>query len=150
FGNLAMNLRDLAKFGYLYLNNGTWGPYQLLSAEWVAECTTPHFLFSNGFGYGYQWWVDPEISGYSMRGAGGMNVFILPEQDLVLVIAGAVRTSYSDFYAVFEQYLFPAIIGDPVNLQPSVIEQTLPFVVVLLLVVVPLIIGNMFRQRRRS
>jgi len=150
FGNLAMNLRDLAKFGYLYLNNGTWGPYQLLSAEWVAECTTPHFLFSNGFGYGYQWWVDPEISGYSMRGAGGMNVFILPEQDLVLVIAGAVRTSYSDFYAVFEQYLFPAIIGDPVSLQPSVIEQTLPFVVVLLLVVVPLIIGNMYRQRRRS
>ena len=150
FGHLTMSLRDLAKFGFLYLNNGSWGPFQLVPAEWVAECTKPHFLFSNSFGYGYQWWVDPEISGYSMRGAGGMYVFILPEQDLVLVIAGAVRSSYLDFYSVFEQYLFPAIIGDPVNLQPSVLDQTLPFVVVLLLVVVPLIIGNMYRQRRRS
>jgi CubicO group peptidase (beta-lactamase class C family) len=150
FGNLALSLRDLAKFGFLYLNNGTWGPYQLVSAEWVAECTKPHFLFSNGFGYGYQWWVDPEISGYSMRGAGGMRVFIIPEQDLVLVIAGAVKSSYSDFYSVFEEYLFPAIIGDPVNVQPSVEEQTLPFVVVLLLVVIPLIVGNMYRQRRGS
>jgi len=130
FGNLALSLRDLAKFGYLYLNNGTWGPYQLVSAEWVAESTKPHFLFSNGFGYGYQWWVDPEISGYSMRGAGGMRVFILPEQDLVLVIAGAIRSSYSDFYSVFEEFLFPAIVGNPVNYTPSVGEQILPFVFV--------------------
>lgn len=149
FGNLALTLRDLAKFAYLYLNNGSWGSFQLLPADWVNECTKAHFLFSNGYGYGYQWWVDPIISGYSMRGAGGLRVFILPEHDLVLVIAGAIRYTYSDFYSVFEEYLFPAIIGDTTNYTPSVVDQILPFTVVLLLAIIPIIVGKMYQQRKQ-
>ena len=99
FGNLAMTLRDLAKLGYLYLNNGTWGPFQLISADWVAECTQPHFQFSHETGYGYQWWIDSEISGYSMRGAGGKRAFVLPELDMVIVLGGAKSVSYSNFYS---------------------------------------------------
>jgi CubicO group peptidase (beta-lactamase class C family) len=116
----------------------------------VDECTKPHFLFSNGNGYGYQWWVDPEISGYSMRGTGGIRVFILPEQDLVVVFAGATIFGLLDFYSAFEEFLYPAIIGDTVSYSLSVGEQILPFVLVLLLVVIPVVIGNMYRQRKRS
>jgi CubicO group peptidase (beta-lactamase class C family) len=150
FGHLTMSLRDLAKFGFLYLNNGTWGHFQLVPAEWVAESTKPHFLFSNGIGYGYQWWVDPEISGYSMRGTGGIRVFILPEQDMVLVFAGATIFGILDFYSAIEEFLYPAIMGDTVNYPPSVEEQILPFVVVLLLVVILVVAGNLYCQRKRS
>jgi CubicO group peptidase (beta-lactamase class C family) len=150
FGHITMSLRDLAKFGFLFLNNGSWGPFQLIPTEWVAECIKPHFLFSNGIGYGYQWWVDPEISGYSMRGTGGIRVFILPAQDLVLVIAGATIFGIHDFYSAFEDFLYPAIIGEPANYPQSVGEQILPFVVVLLLVVVSVIVGNMYYQRKRA
>ncbi|MFX0078828.1 MAG: serine hydrolase domain-containing protein [Candidatus Hermodarchaeota archaeon] len=150
FGNLAMTLRDLAKIGYLYLNNGTWGPFQLVTADWVAECTTPHFQFLSGTGYGYQWWIDSEISGYSMRGAGGKRAFVLPELDMVIALGGAKSVSFSDFYSAVNDILSPAVIGEPANYQPSVGEQTLPFVVVLLLIVIPVIIGNTYWQRKRS
>ena len=150
FGNLAMTLRDLAKLGYLYLNNGTWGPFQLISADWVAECTQPHFQFSHETGYGYQWWIDSEISGYSMRGAGGKRAFVLPELDMVIVLGGAKSVSYSNFYSAVNAILYSAVIGEPVYYQPSVGEQTLPFVMVLLFVVIPVIVGNMYRQRTRS
>jgi CubicO group peptidase (beta-lactamase class C family) len=149
FGHLSMNLRDLAKIGFLYLNNGTWGPHQLVSKEWVAECTKPHFLFSNGDGYGYHWWVDPEISGYSMR-TSSIRVFILPEQDLVLVFAGATSFHISDFYSTFEEFLYPAIIGDTASLHQPVQEQVLPFVLVLLIIVIPLVVGTTYKQRNRS
>ena len=149
FGHLIMNLRDLAKIGFLYLNNGTWGSFQLVPSEWVLECTQTHFLLPNGVGYGYQWWVDPAISGYSMRGTGGIRVFMLPEQDIVLVFAGASVFGILDYYSAFEEFLFPAIIGDPVSYPQSVIEQILPFVIVLLIVVIPIVIGNKSRQGKR-
>ena len=150
FGTLSMTLRDLAKLGYLYLNNGTWGPFQLVPADWVAECTTPYFLLGSGYSYGYQWWVDHEISGYSMRGAEGLRAFVLPELDMVLALGGAKPVSYSDIYSAINNILSPAVISEPANYQPSVGEQTLPFVMVLLFVVIPVIVGNMYRQRTRS
>jgi CubicO group peptidase (beta-lactamase class C family) len=150
FGTLALTLRDLAKLGYLYLNNGSWGPFQLVTADWVAECTTPYFLLGSGYGYGYQWWVDPEISGYSMRGAEGLRAYVLPELDIVLVIGGAKSVSISDTYSAINEILYPAVIGEPVSYQPSVGEQTLPFVMVLLFVVIPVAVGNIYWQRKRS
>ncbi|MFX0078829.1 MAG: serine hydrolase domain-containing protein [Candidatus Hermodarchaeota archaeon] len=149
FGHITMGLKDIAKFAYLYLNNGTWGPFQLVPADWVTECTQPHFLFSDGTGYGYQWWVDPEISGYSMRGTGGIRIFNLPELDLVMVFAGGMIFSIQDFYSAFDEFLYPAIIGDTVSITQPVGEQIFPFVVVLLLVAIPVVVGNVYRQRKR-
>jgi CubicO group peptidase (beta-lactamase class C family) len=52
--------RDLAKFGYLYLNGGRWDTTQVIPAGYVAASTRPHSTPLPGFpaeGYGYQWWV---------------------------------------------------------------------------------------------
>jgi CubicO group peptidase (beta-lactamase class C family) len=115
---LSLSLRDLAKIAYLYLNNGTWEASQLLPAEWIAECKHPHFVFTYGEGYGYQWWIDIPISGYSMRGAGGMRVFVLPQEDLVIAF-GAAPYGSEECYAYFEEFIYPAIIGDIVSLPSS-------------------------------
>jgi CubicO group peptidase (beta-lactamase class C family) len=38
-GNLRLRPRDMAKFGYLYLNGGTWKGQQIISQEWVEKST---------------------------------------------------------------------------------------------------------------
>ena len=38
-GNLKLRPRDMAKFGYLYLNGGAWKGQQIISQEWVEKST---------------------------------------------------------------------------------------------------------------
>ena len=56
---LDLTPRNMAKFGYLYLNNGRWNHDQLVPAEYVAASTTYQSSGdSTGLAaYGYQWWV---------------------------------------------------------------------------------------------
>ena len=42
FSLLKLPSRDLAKFGYLYLNGGRWGTTQVIPAGYVAASTRPH------------------------------------------------------------------------------------------------------------
>lgn len=39
-GRLALSVRDLARFGLLYLRAGTWGERQLLKPEWIKLATS--------------------------------------------------------------------------------------------------------------
>jgi len=78
-----MTARDLARFGYLFLNNGKWKNRQIVAADWVAESTRSYSDVGNGIGYAYMWWTQPE--GYSARGAGGHYVVVMPARGLVVV-----------------------------------------------------------------
>jgi CubicO group peptidase (beta-lactamase class C family) len=62
---------DFAKFGSLFLHEGTWNGQQLISKKWVIESTAPdpadarpwlsHQDWKNAGGYyKYQWWGIPE------------------------------------------------------------------------------------------
>jgi hypothetical protein len=63
------------------LNEGQWDGGQIVSAEWVEAATS-------GSSYGYQWWLKP--SGiYYATGVGGQEIWVLPEQDMVVVTTGA-------------------------------------------------------------
>ncbi|MFW9831871.1 MAG: hypothetical protein ACFFD8_08850, partial [Candidatus Thorarchaeota archaeon] len=147
---LLLTLRDLAKLGFLYLNNGTWGANQLIPSEWVADCIYPHFLFGNGEGYGYQWWVDPAISGYSIRGAGGIRVFVLPQEDIILVFAGAIDYSSLEYYLLFDEFLSTAIIGDTTNYIQSPLAQSLPFLLGVIILIIPIGIGLALKKWRKT
>jgi CubicO group peptidase (beta-lactamase class C family) len=92
--------RDLARFGWLMLNNGNWNGQQVVPADWVEESTRYHSdatLYSSD-GYGYMWWVArknnkyPHLPNvelpdgtYSARGSGGHLVLIIPEYRMVIV-----------------------------------------------------------------
>lgn len=95
-----ISAHDLARFGWLMLNEGNWNGKQIIPADWVRESTAYHSdaaLYGSD-GYGYMWWVArdhnkyphlpyaeiPEGS-YSARGAGGHYVMIIPAYDLVIV-----------------------------------------------------------------
>jgi CubicO group peptidase (beta-lactamase class C family) len=52
-GGMFINAYDLARFGYLFLNNGKWGSRQLVSEKWIAMARTPG---PANPGYGYCNW----------------------------------------------------------------------------------------------
>ncbi|APG65607.1 serine hydrolase [Tenacibaculum todarodis] len=88
--------RDWAKLGLLYLKNGTWKGEQLFDKDWVDYATTPTPT-SDGW-YGAQIWLNagnryPDIpkNMYSFNGYQGQNVFILPNEELVIVRMGLTK-----------------------------------------------------------
>ena len=85
YTDLYMSPRDMAKFGYLFLNNGSWDGQQILTEEWVTESTKSHFIPYEGQGYGYQWWTIPGTDIYQASGLYGQRIIVIPELDMVVV-----------------------------------------------------------------
>jgi CubicO group peptidase (beta-lactamase class C family) len=83
----------LAKFGFLYLNNGYWNGQSIVSESWVKESTgqqiqaVSHPIYGK-FGYGYQWWVKKVDGCNSFRAWGrrGQFIVVVPELDLVIAV----------------------------------------------------------------
>src|ERR1700756_2599290 len=54
-GGLYLNGSDLAKIGYLYLQDGVWDGRRIVSSEWVKEAVTPYFQTDEPqFKYGFK------------------------------------------------------------------------------------------------
>lgn len=85
--------RDYARFGLLYLQDGIFNGVRILPEGWVGYSTTPATQ-SNG-NYGSFFWLNkgkyyssaPEDM-YSCNGHDGQRIFIIPSQDLVVVVLG--------------------------------------------------------------
>lgn len=84
---IEMKPRDMAKIGQLMLQNGVWNGQQIVSADWVKEATTAKIseTIIPGAGYGYNWWIRPDIQGYFAAGLYGQLIYILPKQNMVVV-----------------------------------------------------------------
>lgn len=92
--SLQLKARDMAKIGFLYLNNGIWENKSIVSESWVNESTKFQVKADFGYGYGYQWWVKDvnDCPSYRAWGRGGQFIVVIPHLDLVMVI-----TSKFDF-----------------------------------------------------
>ncbi|MEE4218636.1 MAG: serine hydrolase [Xanthomonadales bacterium] len=89
------NARDLARFGLLYLNGGTWNGERLLSEDWIEFVRTPAPASAvRGSDYGGQWWLVPDDrddvprDAYATAGNRGQYVIVVPSHDLVIVRRG--------------------------------------------------------------
>ena len=86
---LYLTARDMAKFGFLYLNKGYWESKQLLSENWVETSTKDHQTNIYGrYSYGYQWYLT-KVGGHPSflaSGFGGQIIGVVPSLDLVVVI----------------------------------------------------------------
>jgi len=60
-GDLHLRPRDMAKFGYLILNNGVWNNGRIISEKWIEKTTSEYIAIPNraweGERFGYQWWL---------------------------------------------------------------------------------------------
>lgn len=94
FGYLWFSPRDMARFGYLYLNNGFVDGRQIIPAQWIEESTQKYSTDASwfkkhfeDFGYGYQWWL-AQAGGYDVYfalGHGGQIIVNVPELDMIIV-----------------------------------------------------------------
>jgi len=92
-GGLYLTPRDLAKFGYLILNNGVWDGKQILPKTWVNQIHQTTVNTSvDWLRYGLQWWVMPygndNQTALLASGLGGQRMIVIPEHDIVAVFTG--------------------------------------------------------------
>jgi CubicO group peptidase (beta-lactamase class C family) len=104
-----MRPHDMAKIGYLYLNEGRWDGEQIVPAAWVAASTRKHISATLQDGYGYQWWVRGD-GVYMALGYGGQFIVVVPEKDLVVVFTSELAEE--DFYTpqtLLDDFIIPAV-----------------------------------------
>ncbi|HVE42831.1 MAG TPA: PA14 domain-containing protein [Planctomycetota bacterium] len=146
---MTTNARQLARFGYLFLNRGNWNGRQLIGASWVDEATrvqvpltVPNDVTERARGsgtYGYNWWINgikPDgtrlLPGATPRTymANGYNsnvCIVVPEYNLVLARTGDqgnLGTIEYSTWGTFVQKLVEAI-GTTTSTGPSVSSFTL-------------------------
>ena len=104
FGGLSAVLRDYARFGLIYLNEGRIQDQQIVPAEWIRAAVTPdaaHLMPGDNpasdwvFGYGYQWWIPQNPDGdFLALGVHGQMVYVYPRYNTVI----AMTSAYPDYY----------------------------------------------------
>ncbi|QQF63801.1 serine hydrolase [Bacillus mojavensis] len=99
---LTLTPRDMARFGYLYLNHGTWNNQQIIPESWIDQSTA-----MNANNYGYLWWLREEegVFSYSALGDGGNVICCVPEKELVVAIASEFIMNARDRWQLIKEYL---------------------------------------------
>ncbi len=85
--------RDYARYGLLYLQDGIFNGERILPEGWVNYTTTP--ALDSGGKYGSLFWLNkskycpsaPDDM-YSCNGHDGQRIFIIPSNDLIVVVLG--------------------------------------------------------------
>lgn len=104
--------RDLARLGYLWLNNGRFEGRQLIPEWYVREGSSRQIdnelLGLHGrrdrVGYGYQVWMEP-CGGFSFWGLATQYMLAFREQDIMLVTTGDTLSRGADEEVVCEAFI---------------------------------------------
>lgn len=114
YAGTHFTLREMAKLGWLYLNQGSWDQRPIVPEDYVAESTRPHSRGMTPVGmstpspYGYFWWLRDNSSVFVASGFGGQQIWVDPQADLVVAMASSARSGA------------PALIGRVVV--PSILD----------------------------
>jgi CubicO group peptidase (beta-lactamase class C family) len=90
---LEMTPRDMAKFGYLFLNEGSWDGQQIVPTEWVRVSTQAGLETGEGVDYAYQWWVYPTSNLFAAQGINGQRIYVIPSLELVVVFTADMENT---------------------------------------------------------
>ncbi|UCD76679.1 MAG: serine hydrolase [Phycisphaerales bacterium] len=111
-GGVGLRTRDLAKFGWLFLHDGTWKGEQIISREWIETATRRHVTLPRGrIGYGYNWFPGSRMIGgtsydyIASFGYGGQNLYLFHELDLILVFTCDLSDRNSNVRLLIEETL---------------------------------------------
>ena len=116
--HMHFTTRDLARFGWLYLNNGRWGDRQVVPEAWVRESTKPLSDSPGGPSYGYLWWAYkkdvvlgvrvPSTGIVAARGSNGQYLFIVRDRHLVIAHLHTKGTRDQDVGQLLERIMMAA------------------------------------------
>jgi CubicO group peptidase (beta-lactamase class C family) len=91
WGDLHLEPRDMAKLGYLWLNNGNWERRQLIPKDWIAAAVqVQSHPGRNDQQYGYGFWIYPNRNPtqFEALGRGGQRISVVPPKNIVVVFTG--------------------------------------------------------------
>ncbi len=110
FGGSGLELtpRSMAKFGFLYLNNGTWDNQQLVPKDWVVSSTSSYSSVDATTDYCYGWWRKPDLNTYYASGYAGQLIFVVPQYDLVVVFTSFEETHWP-YNDLLVQYVYSSL-----------------------------------------
>jgi CubicO group peptidase (beta-lactamase class C family) len=109
---LELKTEDIARFGLLVLQKGTWEDRQVVPGEWIAAATARQTSTGSApmsdwdQGYGYQFWRSRH--GFRGDGAFGQFCFVLPELDTTIAITSGSDNMQAVMNLVWE-HLLPAM-----------------------------------------
>ncbi|UCG26716.1 MAG: serine hydrolase [Bacteroidales bacterium] len=120
-GGLWLNPRDLAKIGFLFINDGAWNGQQIISQNWITESqqasiSTPTMSFAGS--YGYQWWIrefntnNRTFHCFFAAGWGEQLLFVFPQHNMLILF----NCGY---------FLTPVVLS-PYNLVADYILKSIP------------------------
>lgn len=113
-GGLNITIRDFARFGRLYLNEGKYNNNQIISKEYIKESfginTEYSRPFANIIGYGYQWWI-PSGSEKEFLAIGvfGQYLYVNPSKNIIIVKTSADSNFNTNKYDIKHINFFRAI-----------------------------------------
>ena len=113
--NVYLTPRDMAKFGLLLLNGGSWKGRQLVPSSFIAEAQQPRFVVDSTYSYGELVWLRT-IAGHQVFfawGWGGQFIYVIPDYDVVLVATENTNDGHDnlevDLGPFIQDYLLPAL-----------------------------------------
>ena len=144
-GGVEMRPRDMAKYGFLFLNNGTWNGEQIVPSAWVQTSSETLTTFDDYSGYSYQWWTYPTETAnvYSANGYVGQNIFVIPSLDMVVVFTSRTPT-YPQVSLLFD-YIIPAALTE---ISQDLIGAYTLTLATLVMIPLPILIGGIYYRFR--
>ena len=110
-GTLKLTSPDLAKLGYLYLNQGRWDRTQVVPADYVGASTRTHSAGRDNASYGYHWWVETvrDHAAFFAQGAAGQFIEVVPDLDLVAVVTTSGERPLDRSKTLINSLIVPAV-----------------------------------------
>ncbi len=117
---LYLTPRELAKYGFLYLQHGQWDGKQIVSEKWVEASTSEQAYigqdpYVNGLDrrFGYMFSVFPEQKYYGYLGMAGQELLVIPEKNMVVVFTASLEFGKeAKLLKLLNDYILPAVNSD--------------------------------------
>ena len=108
---LTLSAADMAKIGWMLINDGMFGGRPVLSKEWIQRMTTPILRLGKEFGgmyYGYLWYRPEKDSPvFAAVGDGGNVIYANAEKRISVGVTGTFRPRVFDRIAFIEKNVIP-------------------------------------------
>lgn len=108
---LFLTPRQMAKFGYLYLNNGQWEGRQVIPSAWVEASTAPGRYVDEYVDYGYQWWIYKDLGVFAAQGLYGQKIYVIPDLQMIVVMTAELYDERPE-YILLTEYILPAAVQE--------------------------------------
>ena len=110
---LALSARDMARIGWMLLNDGVYDGKTILSKDWIHRMTSPIIRLGEDFGkmyYGYLWYRPSKLKPvFAAIGDGGNVIYANPEKKISVGVSGTFKPRIFDRIKFIEKYILPLV-----------------------------------------